>query len=115
MFVEQSIDLLKVQFFLPHDIEWDSGIDVSAPRPHRQPFERSEPHGCIGGFSVIDSSNRRAVAQMACDQLEFINVPAQHRRGFTRDEVVADAVKTVSANMVPGVENVRAVSYTHLR
>src|SRR5450759_1981562 len=75
--------------------------------PMGRPSRGVNPHRCIDGSAMIDSGNGRTIAQMTRDKLEFIDGLSQYCGSLMRYKIVTGTVKTIFADVVTGIENVR--------
>ena len=96
--VQQGIRLRGGEVPGLHDGEYGGGVDVAAARAHDQPGERREPHRGVHDLPVADCRERRAVAEVARDEVHPAERLLQPLRGGVRHELVARAVEAVLAD-----------------
>ena len=78
----------------------DRGVEVAGAGAHRQAVQRGEAHRGIVALAAVDRADRRAVAQMAGDQAQFLERTAEHLGGLLGNILVAGAVEAVAADLV---------------
>src|SRR5580698_5593864 len=76
---------------MAYQIHDDSWIDGARTGPHHQAFERGESHGRIHAFAVANGAERRAISQVADDELA-------RRWRAARAILMIDPVKTEAAD-----------------
>ena len=98
LFVEQGVHFLDGDLILLHDIVDDRRVDGAAARAHHHAFQRGEAHGSIHDLAILHRGERRAVAQVADDQL-FRLFRGQNLARALRHKAVAGAMETVAAHL----------------
>ena len=96
-------DFLDGQTFTLADGLYDSGVDVTGTGTHGQTFQRSETHGGVNAYAALDSGDRGAVAQVAGDDAQILDVLAHSLCALLGNVAVGSAVEAVTADAVLGV------------
>ena len=107
LFSQHFVDSVNAHAQRVVQVEDDRRVDVTGTCTHHQTFQRGQTHGGINTFTVTDSRNRTAVAQVASDDVQFINRFVQHFCRFLSYEEVAGTVRAVTTNAVFFVQAVR--------
>lgn len=76
------------------------GINSAAARAHDEAVEGSKTHARVDNLAVLDSGYGRAVAEVAGDELDILEVNTHNFRAASADEAVRCAVEAVAANLV---------------
>ena len=66
-----------IQPLFLHNESYGSRIDVTATGTHHQTFQRSQSHGSIYTFAILDSSDRTTVTNMASDDFLSYRINAK--------------------------------------
>ena len=81
----------------------DGRVDVAAAGAHDQAFQRRKAHGRVDGDAVLDGGHGGAVAQVAGDDLQVLQVLAQGLGALLGHIEVRGAVEAVAADLVLAV------------
>src|SRR5215470_6523664 len=110
--VEKVRDVVDPHSTLGEQIENDTGIDRSGSRPHRQPFQRCEPHRRRDALALPYGAHTAAVAEVRDHDAAAPRVT--HDAGQdTRDVLVREAVEAVALDSRRGEVTRQRIELRH--
>src|SRR5262245_58443041 len=95
--IKQMLDGLGIHAFHASQIEHDTRVELTGPRPHGQSVERGEAHRVFRAAATHESAHRAAAAQV---RNNYLSLP-QLRRSIMqaiRNVLVREAMEAVSAH-----------------
>src|SRR5271169_3628783 len=81
---------------MAYQVSKDRRVDGTGARPHHQALKWRESHGGVHAFSIANSAQGSAVAQMADNHAKRIAV--QNFRGAARRILMAEPVESIAPN-----------------
>ncbi len=107
LFGQHFVDLIHAHAQSVVQVEDNRRVDIAGTGTHDQAFQRGQTHRGIHAFTVTDSGNRTAVAQVAGDNVQFFYRLVQHFCRFLSYIEVAGAVCAIATNAVFFIQAVR--------
>ena len=98
--IHELIDLRWSKVFGFFQKRNDGRVDGATTRAHHKAVERSESHRRVNGDAVVDSRNRAAVAQVACDDLQIFDWLPHEGCAALRDIAMRRSMRAVFANLM---------------
>src|SRR5262249_28002931 len=91
--VEPALDLVDRYVLALDELPDQSGVEISRPRAHHEPFERREAHRRIDRAAVLDGRSRGAVAEVKRDERRGRLLHARELAEARYHELVGNPVK----------------------
>ena len=95
--VEERAEVVGRRALLAQQVEDQPGVERPRARAHDHALERREAHRGVDAAAVADRGERAARAEVAGDQPQLVERPAEQVRGPVRRVLVVDAVEAVAA------------------
>ena len=89
--INQLVDLVGIELLLSHQVDENTGIEITAARAHDQPAGGSQSHAGVDRFPALDRSHARAIAEMSDDEAVGKSI-----RDPMHDRFAGQAVKSVA-------------------
>ena len=106
LFIHEVAHFVGSKALFVHDICNNGGVDIAATGTHFNAGKRSKAHCCVDNLSVLNGGDRRAVAEVAGNNLGSFNLTEDIGHN-ARNITVRGSVEAVTANFILFVHFVR--------